>query len=274
MDAGPEPGSQSGALARVASDAAVARDDVIDLVRWAATSFLACIVGAVSAWAGGIDPGTPQLGIGAGIYGSAVQVPFGFIMLSAVAPMSMSEERQRGSLDLLAATALSSREIVVGKWLGAYRMVVLLTIGPGLVAIALATAAKAPPTVMPGISPIYYTEISRAECWLGAAMVFLTVLAHGSLITSVGLALAMWIKRQDRAIGMGVFAFVFVAMGWPILVQFRPESQGLSYLSPLVSLMVLISVVSDSTSSRGSCRRETATDRSHSPAHTRIPATR
>ena len=31
-----------------------------------------------------------------------------------------------------------------------------------------------------------------------------TILAHGALVTSVGLALATWIKRQSRAIAASV----------------------------------------------------------------------
>ena len=65
-------------------------------------------------------------------------------MLAAVAPTSMAEERQRGSLDLLAATTLSTPTIVLGKWLGTLRHVALLAIGPGLLGLALAMADKVP----------------------------------------------------------------------------------------------------------------------------------
>ena len=89
-----------------------------------------------------------------------LQVIFGLLMLSAVAPMSMSEERQRGSLDLLAATTLSTPTIVLGKWLGTLRLVPLLAIGPGLVGFALATAYKAPAAACRrGIPPEYYRGI-------------------------------------------------------------------------------------------------------------------
>ena len=69
-----------------------------------------------------------------------LHVIFGLLMLAAIAPTSMAEERQRGSLDLLAATALSTRDIVIGKWLGTFRLVWPMTIGPGLLALAMATA--------------------------------------------------------------------------------------------------------------------------------------
>ena len=57
---------------------------------------------------------------------------FGLLMLAAIAPTSMAEERQRGSLDILAATALSTRAIVIGKWLGTFRLVLLIDHRPGI----------------------------------------------------------------------------------------------------------------------------------------------
>jgi ABC-type transport system involved in multi-copper enzyme maturation permease subunit len=205
------------------------------------TTFLACVLGAVSVWAGGIKSGRPQVGVGIGVFGSMLQVVFGLLMLSAVAPMSMSEERQRGSLDILATTILSSRAIVFGKWLGTYRLVPLLTIGPGLLALALATAHKDPPKVIPGLSPIYFTEVSLNERILGVVLFVATILVHGALIGSVGLALATWIKRQSRAISISVCGFVFVAIGWPILVEVtrRHDNRGLISLSPVMAVGML-----------------------------------
>ena len=76
----------------------------------------------------------------AGVCSYVLHVIFGLLMLAAIAPTSMAEERQRGSLDILAATALSTRAIVIGKWLGTFRLVWPMTIGPGLMALAMATA--------------------------------------------------------------------------------------------------------------------------------------
>ena len=82
-------------------------------------------------WAGHAVSAEPA-GLIVGVCGMILQLIFGLLMLSAVAPMSMAEERQRGSLDLLAATTLSTPTIVLGKWLGTLRLVLLLAIGPGL----------------------------------------------------------------------------------------------------------------------------------------------
>ena len=84
-----------------------------------------------------------------GVCGAILQLIFGLLMLSAVAPTSMAEERQRGSLDLLAATTLSTPTIVLGKWLATLRQVALLAIGPGLLGFALALAVKVPADAVP-----------------------------------------------------------------------------------------------------------------------------
>src|SRR5262249_15230529 len=102
---------------------------------------IACLIGAFSAWNHGLDRGPSEIGLMTGLSGLMLQVIFGLLILSASAPTSMAEERQRGSLDLLAATTLSTPTIVVGKWLGALRPVVLLAIAPALLGFAMATAS-------------------------------------------------------------------------------------------------------------------------------------
>ena len=63
---------------------------------------------------------------------------FGLLMLSATAPTALAEERVRGSLDVLLTTPLSTRSIVIAKWWGAYRSVLLMTLMPLYVVIFLA----------------------------------------------------------------------------------------------------------------------------------------
>ena len=171
----------------------------------------ACAVGAVSALIEGLDerarpvpvlrivqvwPG--WLIVGAG--GAILQLIFGLLMLSAAAPTSMAEERQRGSLDLLAATTLSTPTIVLGKWLATLRQVALLAIGPGLLGLGLALAVKAPLTIPPGILPglraKYHGQLSDGALLFGACLLITTILAHGALIASIGLALAVWIAPE------------------------------------------------------------------------------
>ncbi len=207
------------------------------------SSGIACVVGAVLLWADGLDEFRNAAGFGIGIFGCFVQLIFGLMMLSAVAPTSMSEERQRGSLDLLATTTLSTRAIVVGKWLGTLRLVPLLALGPGLVALALATAYRSPAAQSRlGLSAGTFQEMHRGELLFGVTLLVATILVHGALIASVGLALAIWIRRQSRAIAASVAFAVMVSAGWPIFVgasRLGPASEGMMFLSPVVAGGVL-----------------------------------
>ena len=140
---------------------------------------LACVVGAIAVWRHGVftfgPPGPAQM---AGVIGYILQVVLGLLMLSAAAPLSMSEERQRGSLDVLVATPLSTGAIVLGKWWGTFRLVPLLAIGPGLMALALATAQRVAPPPPPGAAT--WEEVGlRYRLW-GAGLVVATILAPRS----------------------------------------------------------------------------------------------
>lgn len=236
---------QSGALARMASLVAVRLDDVAPRAGgWDDQHRLLFRCGRDLVLAVGFKY-SHQAGY-VGSFGSIVQVGLGLLVLSALAPMAMSEERQRGSLDLLAATSLSTRDIVFGKWLGTFRPVFLLMIGPGLVALAMATAPQAY-WIGTGLPLDQYEFLSRGELIYGAALLIATIAVHGALLTSLGLALAIWIHRQSRAIAISVFAFVMLGIGWPILVKTgdwhgdNDRIQGLSPLSALVSISGLLS---------------------------------
>jgi ABC-type transport system involved in multi-copper enzyme maturation permease subunit len=198
---------------------------------------LACVVGAIAVWRKGViafGPGGPaQM---AGVMGYMLQVVLGLLMLSAVAPLSLSEERQRGSLDVLNATPLSAWAIVLAKWWGTFRIVPVLALAPGLMGCALATARWAAP---PPAWAAQTAPIGMGYRVGGAAMIVATILAHGAVLTSIGLALATWTKRQTRAIAGSVCAFVLIAVALPILMTiiFSGEfGQGLASLSPIAVL--------------------------------------
>ena len=80
-----------------------------------------------------------------GVFLNGFQVAIGLLLLSVTAATALAEERVRGSLDLLMSTTLSTREIVMGKWLGVYRSVPLLAILPTLVIGVLAYEMSAGP---------------------------------------------------------------------------------------------------------------------------------
>jgi ABC-type transport system involved in multi-copper enzyme maturation permease subunit len=120
------------------------------------------------------------------------QACIGLLLLSVVPATSLSEERVRGSLDVLLATPLPTATIVWGKWWGAFRGVPLLAILPGLVAFAAA---------------------SRSGRWIGPPLIVGLVLAYGAAITSLGLALATWIPQPSRVLALCVGTVVGVTVG-------------------------------------------------------------
>ncbi|MBY0398178.1 MAG: hypothetical protein K2X91_17165, partial [Thermoleophilia bacterium] len=83
--------------------------------------------------------GDRSSGLGLGIWINCVQVGIGLLLFSASASTSLSEERQRGSLDVLMTTPLSTRSIVWGKWWGAFRGIGPLLILPTAVGLSLAS---------------------------------------------------------------------------------------------------------------------------------------
>ncbi|MHB1555877.1 MAG: ABC transporter permease subunit [Isosphaeraceae bacterium] len=221
------------------------------------TATILCAYTAGTVWYEGINRmNRPDSVIITGIFAMMILLIFGFLIVAAMAPTSMAEERQRGSLDLLAATTLSTPEIVLGKWLGALRNQTLLAFGPALLAVALATASRAPNPSVPAATTTTGTvmwwnsyEPSTALSLLAAGLLTATILAHGALLASVGLALGTWSKRQGRAIALSVAFALMVGAGWPILIGMMDApwrshwTGGLMCLSPFVAVGGLIEFI-------------------------------
>jgi ABC-type transport system involved in multi-copper enzyme maturation permease subunit len=125
---------------------------------------------------------------------NALQVSIGLLLVSVVAATSLDEERVRGSLDVLMTTPMETQEIVIGKWLGTYRLVPPLAILPVLVVLAVARSGD--------------------NRWWGAVVMAAFVLASGAAITSLGLAMATWCPRPGRALGLTVSVYLLVTVGW------------------------------------------------------------
>jgi ABC-type transport system involved in multi-copper enzyme maturation permease subunit len=132
-----------------------------------------------------------------------LQASVGLLLLSIAAVTALSEERVQGSLDLLLATPLPTESIVWAKWWGVYRGVPWLAVLPGLNALGLALTATDDP----------------GSLWLAVPLIPGLVLAYGAALTSLGLALAIWIRRPGRAIAASVGAYVFVSVGWLFVVS-------------------------------------------------------
>ncbi|MGP0065656.1 MAG: ABC transporter permease [Isosphaeraceae bacterium] len=203
-----------------------------------AMTTVSCSLEAFVVWNDGVDRSRVSLVSFGGVYAYMLQVTFGLLVLSAVAPMSLSEERQRGSLDVLMTTPLSTRSIVLGKWLSTFRLVPWIVIGPGLLAMALAAS----PILVWRRGSMFGTGVYL----YGGALVVVTILAHGAAITSMGLILATWIVRQSRAIGISVTLFVLTAIAWPLVsLVCSPRLAALSNLrgaalSPIFTVAALV----------------------------------
>jgi ABC-type Na+ efflux pump permease subunit len=154
--------------------------------------------------------------------GLGFQLLFGMLMLSASAPTALAEERVRGSLDMLLATPLSTPSIVVAKWWGAYRWVLLLALLPlyaGVVFAATTPDVPAWATRMgAAVEPV--VPVKNWERALAAVYSPADFLVSGAMIVSLGLALATWIRRLGRAGVLSVIASFLAGIGWVFLVQF------------------------------------------------------
>ena len=148
---------------------------------------------------------------------NGLQVSLGLLMLSVTAATALAEDRAHGSLDLLLSTPLSTRQIVVGKWLSAFRTVPLLAILPAFVLWASGF-------------------VSDAENWWTFLLMIAFVLCAGGAIASLGLAIATRFSQVGRAVGLTVTVYVLVTVGWAPLVYllYGPRSQKLDMGSPLL----------------------------------------
>lgn len=150
--------------------------------------------------------------------GFMLQVCFGLLILSTIAPTVLAEERVRGSLDVLLATPLPTRTIVLGKWWGAYRHALVLALMPLYAGVFLAATHTENPSYLP--AGLKYLPITTWERCLVPIFSVLDFLASSAFLVSLGVALATWIPRLGRAVIISVTAFFLTAIGWIFLVQF------------------------------------------------------
>jgi ABC-type transport system involved in multi-copper enzyme maturation permease subunit len=160
------------------------------------------------------ESGSEFLMIVNGIYAT-----FALLLVSLFAPTVLAEERVRGSLDVLMTTPLPTDRIVLSKWWGAYRVVPALALLPAISCL-LITAA------MSGRESLAIPQNGRQPAPLDIvdriAFVLIPVallLAQGALVTSIGLALATWIRRVGRAVAVSVTCWAAFSFGWVILIE-------------------------------------------------------
>jgi ABC-type transport system involved in multi-copper enzyme maturation permease subunit len=146
---------------------------------------------------------------------NGLQVAFGLLLLTVGSVTSLADERTGGTLDLLLTTPLPTRAIVLGKWWGSYRTALWLAVLPLLLAAG---------------------AVEEARGWVAVLLLLAVLLIHGASVTSLGLALATWVRRPVVALAVGVVVYVLVTVGWVFLVVVllgpSPHSEGVATASP------------------------------------------
>ncbi|WP_435007642.1 ABC transporter permease [Tundrisphaera lichenicola] len=196
-------------------------------------STIACCHGAWEILTEGFHP---RVGI-AGVMAMLIQTVFGLLVIAVFASLAFSEERRRGSLDVLLSTPLSTRSIVRGKWFATFRILPLLAIGPALLcgAFALDDLSQYTATLPAAARTQPLNGSDRA---FAAFLMPLTILAHGAWMASLGLALSVWIRRESRAIAVVATVYVLYAIGMPVaaIVLAGPSGNGpFSAIAPILA---------------------------------------
>ena len=131
-------------------------------------------------------------------YVVAFQVTISLPVLLLAAVTAVVEERAQGNLDVLLATPLSTRTIVLTKWWCAFRALPLFLVLPAVLTIASA----------------WPTGAWAVASWLG-----IYVFTTAAMWTSIGLAISIWIKRLGRAIALAAAIYALVCLAWPVLMD-------------------------------------------------------
>jgi ABC-type transport system involved in multi-copper enzyme maturation permease subunit len=137
----------------------------------------------------------------------AFSVSIGMLLVAVRVPSALTEERVRGSLDVLMATPMTTRDIVEGKWWGAFRSSAALAIFPGI----LMTFALF--RYIPSVAPPNYLRI---EMFLVPGLMVLWIVSYATFLTSLGLALATWLKKPGRATALTISVHVLLTLGLPM----------------------------------------------------------
>jgi ABC-type transport system involved in multi-copper enzyme maturation permease subunit len=156
---------------------------------------------------------------------NAFQFAIGLLLVSVTSVTRLFEERVAGSLDVLLVTPLPTASIVSGKWWATYRTVVLLT-------------------VLPTALACWFGRIDGDSEWnTGASLPLLVtlMLAYGAFVTSLGLALATWVRRFGVAVGLSVATYLLLAAGSVLVLGDSP----LATISPWYGVGELTYAVSE-----------------------------
>jgi hypothetical protein len=209
----------------------------------AALIWAGSMVGAIAVWVEGIIPHHTETATVVGVLAYNVVLAIGLALVMVVSATLMSTERPReaGSPAAASAPAATAPRVFLHRWWNSFRLVLLLVIGPALIAPALATTHEVIPLVAkvtnsPSGTPVLtweppdpvtanaerYGEVRLAQRLAATALWIGTILAHGAAAVSLGLALGTAIPQPRRAImaSGAVIVVIFVALPLYSFVNF------------------------------------------------------
>jgi ABC-type transport system involved in multi-copper enzyme maturation permease subunit len=214
--------------------------------RWLRAIWLLFRVGALSLSAAAVGLNLLQFRINDDLIPvmNAFVVTFGLLLFSVSAVTSLADERVRGSLDVLMTTPLTTVSIVLAKWWGTFRTVILLA----LFVVVNLTLSLVFGSRFGVIRPV---GLAAPGPGLNVRLVLtgyvsVLVLANGAAIASLGLALATWLPRMSRAAAWCAAAFVLMTVAPPLIgLQIIRREIGESVLlgSPFFGVGVISSYV-------------------------------
>jgi hypothetical protein len=100
------------------------------------------LFGVIAIWTKGIR--TPSLGFAMadGLLCSTIMVTIGFLMVSVISTHSIAEARSRRDLLVGRQDLVSAQKLFLNGWWRPFRLVLLLAIGPALIALEMATTYR------------------------------------------------------------------------------------------------------------------------------------
>jgi ABC-type transport system involved in multi-copper enzyme maturation permease subunit len=147
-----------------------------------------------------------------------VQVGFGLLLVSAASVTLLSDERlDPQKLDLLLVSPLSTQAIIESKWWAAFRLLPLLVLMP--VAMGAVRAHNGD------------------GGWWGLLLIAGLVFVQGAFVTTVGLALSVWISSQRKAMVVSIIIYLAIALPGVLALgvpspQMTPALAGIAAGSP------------------------------------------
>jgi hypothetical protein len=210
------------------------------------------LFGAIALWSRGIWPFMPAADVGS--VACILLLTVGFAVLAALAAGSTSRGMATPSPSPAAAAAILDRSPFAIRWWESFRLVPLLTIGPALAALAMATAPVAiqvmtkEKTLPGGVKERIYTDPSGITC-------VMTIDANGVATvreaTDAEFAAAEKVTQtRDRAAALGVAALAvvtilahgaaYVSLGAALGIGIRRRGRA---IVASVALVLLVTVV-------------------------------